>query len=103
MPRTAGPRRAARRPPGGGGMRRGPAVLGGGCRRGDGPGGGPRGPPRRKSGRPRRGRFPMSALTILLYALVFGLWLVSLRRDGGIGIGFRFLYGLNLALFYLLG
>jgi hypothetical protein len=35
--------------------------------------------------------------------VVFGVWLFSIYRDGGIGIGTRFLYGLNVALFFLIG
>jgi hypothetical protein len=45
----------------------------------------------------------MSTTTLALYVLVFGLWVFSIYRDGGIGIGFRFLFALNMTLFYLVG
>jgi hypothetical protein len=45
----------------------------------------------------------MSTLTITLYILVFGLWVYLVWQEGGIGIGFRFLYALNVILFFLLG
>ena len=35
--------------------------------------------------------------------VVLVVWLFSIYRDGGIGIGTRFLYGLNVALFFLIG
>lgn len=45
----------------------------------------------------------MSFITITLYLATFGLWTVSIFHDRGIGIGGRFLFGMNLALFYLVG
>jgi hypothetical protein len=51
----------------------------------------------------RRGDSPVSALTLLLYILVFGTWLYSIRREGGIGIGLRFLFVLNISLLFLIG
>jgi hypothetical protein len=47
--------------------------------------------------------FAMSTPTLALYFLVFGLWVLSIYRDGGIGIGFRFLFPLNMTLFFLVG
>jgi hypothetical protein len=45
----------------------------------------------------------VSLITIGLYLLAFGLWGYAIFRDGGIGIGIRFSYGLHLTLFFLLG
>jgi len=45
----------------------------------------------------------MSSVTVALYVVAFGLWFWLVRRDGGIGIGFRFLYTMNLSLFFLVG
>jgi hypothetical protein len=45
----------------------------------------------------------MSTITLALYLLVFSLWVLSIYRDGGIGIGFRFLFALNMTLFFLVG
>jgi hypothetical protein len=45
----------------------------------------------------------MSTLTYLGYVLVLGFWWLSIRREGGLGIGLRFMYGMNLAMFFLLG
>src|SRR5262245_29888248 len=45
----------------------------------------------------------MSDLTCLGYVLVLAFWWLSLRRDGGLGIGIRFTYGMNLFMFFLLG
>lgn len=37
------------------------------------------------------------------YVLVLLLWLISIKRDGGLGVGVRFMYGVNLFMFFLLG
>jgi hypothetical protein len=45
----------------------------------------------------------MSLLTWIGYVVVLGFWWISLRREGGLGIGIRFMYGMNLFLFFLFG
>jgi hypothetical protein len=45
----------------------------------------------------------LSTVNIYLFVLVFALWWYLIAREHGIGIGFRFLYGTNLALFFLFG
>jgi hypothetical protein len=45
----------------------------------------------------------MSTTTLVLYLVVFGFWAFSIFRDGGIGLGARFLFGINTALFFLVG
>ncbi len=41
--------------------------------------------------------------SIVGYVIILTFWFVSISRDGGIGIGVRFMYGVNLFLFFLLG
>ncbi len=45
----------------------------------------------------------MSLLTIALYIAAFGLWWYVLAREDGIGIGVRFLFAANFAMFFLVG
>src|SRR5712691_3641303 len=45
----------------------------------------------------------MSVITVTLYVVPFGLWFYMVHREGGIGIGIRFLYALNVTLFFLVG
>jgi len=45
----------------------------------------------------------MSVVTIILYVLALALWGYLVRRDGGIGIGIRFLYALNIIVLFLTG
>ena len=45
----------------------------------------------------------MSFETYALYIFVFLLWGISIHREGGIGIGFRFLYAIHLTMFFLVG
>ena len=45
----------------------------------------------------------MSYLTLCGYVAGLGFWGISLGREGGLGIGIRFMYGMNLFLFFLFG
>lgn len=45
----------------------------------------------------------MSLITWVGYILVMAFWGLSIWREGGLGIGIRFMYGMNLFLFFLLG
>ncbi len=45
----------------------------------------------------------MSDLTLILYVIVLGLWYGAIRREGGIGLGCRFLIPTVLAIKFLLG
>src|SRR6266850_3726469 len=45
----------------------------------------------------------MSPLTLLLYVVALGLWIWATHREGGIGIGVRFLYAFSLVHQFLVG
>src|SRR5437879_4862511 len=45
----------------------------------------------------------MSIVTLLLYAGALGLWIWATHREGGIGIGVRFLYAFSLVHLFLIG
>lgn len=45
----------------------------------------------------------MSIITLLLYAAVLGVWMSCVHREGGIGIGVRFLFAFNMVQMFLIG
>lgn len=45
----------------------------------------------------------MSILTLLLYVVALGLWIWATHREGGIGIGIRFMYAFGLVHQFLIG
>src|SRR5262249_39933632 len=45
----------------------------------------------------------MSIITISLYAAYLGLWVWCVHREGGIGIGVRFMYAFNVSQLFLVG
>src|SRR5262245_22332508 len=45
----------------------------------------------------------MSPVTLIMYVLALGLWIWCTHREGGIGIGVRFLYAFSLVHQFLVG
>ena len=45
----------------------------------------------------------MSILTLLLYVVVLGLWVWCVHREGGIGIGVRFMFAFSMVQQFLVG
>src|SRR5581483_11528327 len=45
----------------------------------------------------------MAFITLLLYVPVLGLWIWCVRREGGIGIGVRFMFAFNMVQMFLVG